>query len=321
MTKPFISIIMPAYNAERHIAESIRSVLDQTYSRWELIIVNDGSTDSTADVVREFLDLDSRIKYFYQENKKLSAARNTGITFASGDFIALLDSDDLWMREKLELQVKTLEETNADVVFSSGFMFDENDTANETVPYPSFEGEFTGAQMFKSMLVEFANRIPVLSALARKSVVSDAGLFDENPALHYGAEDYDLWLRLAKHGAVFYGMSEKLVRYRVHANAMSRKKAELTKSMVVVMEKHCHDESLTRGESRKMFGNAYRALTAALVAEGRAVEARESMKKLIASDGLGFKTIIFRVLMKIAPAKFDALNKRRLSAQSKGAAS
>src|SRR6266849_561888 len=120
-----VSIVMPAYNAEKRIAESIRSVLDQTYPNWELIVVDDGSTDRTADVVRGFVSSDSRIKYIFQPNGGQASARNTGVRNSGGDLTAFLDADDLWLPAKLGLQVKAMEETNADVVSSSGFVFGE----------------------------------------------------------------------------------------------------------------------------------------------------------------------------------------------------
>jgi len=308
---------MPAYNAEKYIAESIRSVLDQTYRNWELVIVDDGSTDKTAEIVQSFLPVDSRIKYVFQQNRKLAAARNTGIEHSAGDLVAFLDSDDLWMKEKLERQEQVMKEVNADLIFSSGFIFNGDDTTNETVSYPSLTGKFDGADMFKRLLTGAANRIPVLSVLLRRNALQQAGLFDESPALHYGCEDYDLWLRLAKCGALFYGMEEKLVRYRVHANAMSRKKADLYQAGATVVEKHQHDHRLSQAEWKKVFGRLYRALTAALMEENRDAEAKESMEKLLTWDKFGCKTVIFRVLLKIAPGKFDALNRQRLNVRGR----
>jgi teichuronic acid biosynthesis glycosyltransferase TuaG len=104
---------MPAYNAEKYIAESIRSALDQTHTNWELVVVDDGSTDGTAEIVRGFRRADDRIKYIFQQNGRLGKARNTGLENSTGRLIAFLDSDDLWARGKLELQVKIMEETGA----------------------------------------------------------------------------------------------------------------------------------------------------------------------------------------------------------------
>src|SRR5262249_23306047 len=108
MAADVVSIIMPAYNAGKYIADSIQSVLAQTYSDWELIVVDDGSADNTASIVQQFVTRDSRINYFFQENGRLGKARNTGIKEARGALIAFLDSDDLWLETKLELQLQAM---------------------------------------------------------------------------------------------------------------------------------------------------------------------------------------------------------------------
>src|SRR2546430_979121 len=122
-----VSVIMPAFNAERHIVESIQSVLSQTLPDWELVVVDDGSTDNTAEILRTFVSADARIKYVYQPNGRLGKARNTGFQHSSGGLIAFLDSDDLWLPEKLELQVTALAEHDADIVYTDGFIFRGDD--------------------------------------------------------------------------------------------------------------------------------------------------------------------------------------------------
>src|SRR5690349_25117803 len=104
MTEQLISVIMPAYNAEKFVAESISSVITQTYKNWELIIVDDGSTDNTKNIIEEFAKHDARIKYIYQENAKQGKARNTGIAMAKSGLVAFLDADDLWLPQMLESQ-------------------------------------------------------------------------------------------------------------------------------------------------------------------------------------------------------------------------
>src|SRR5438128_10290292 len=121
---PGISIIMPAFNAERHIGDSIQSVLDQTLADWELIVVDDGSTDHTATVVGRFND--SRVHYVKRENGGQAAARNTGIRNSNGALIAFLDADDLWLPEKLVRQLDVLKKTNTDLVYCDGYVvFDD----------------------------------------------------------------------------------------------------------------------------------------------------------------------------------------------------
>jgi glycosyltransferase involved in cell wall biosynthesis len=104
--RQLVSVIMPAYNAGKYIAQSIRSVAAQTCAGWELVVVDDGSTDDTAEVVRGFASADARVKYVQQANGRQGRARNNGIAHAAGDLIAFLDADDLWVERKLELQLK-----------------------------------------------------------------------------------------------------------------------------------------------------------------------------------------------------------------------
>src|SRR5690349_11714286 len=123
MSEPLVSIIMPAYNADKFIAPSLQSVIDQTYANWELIVVDDGSTDGTAETVQTFSRGEARIKYFYQNNRGQGVAKNTGIRVAGGDFVAFLDADDLWCQGKLAMQTCAMLETGADLMFSNGFIF------------------------------------------------------------------------------------------------------------------------------------------------------------------------------------------------------
>src|ERR1700759_692275 len=101
MTEPLVSVITPAYNAGNFIHETIDSVIAQTYTNWELIIIDDGSTDNTAAIVKQYVVRDSRIKYLYQQNGKQGKARNNGMTHSSGTIIAFLDADDTWTPHKL----------------------------------------------------------------------------------------------------------------------------------------------------------------------------------------------------------------------------
>ena len=125
---PFISVIMPAYNAEKYIQQSMESVMHQTYQHWELIIVDDGSIDNTAQIINEFTSCHSRIKYFYQSNGKQGKARNTGIKNAAGELIAFLDADDVWFPAKLKQQLHFMKESKADLVFNDIEVIDENGT-------------------------------------------------------------------------------------------------------------------------------------------------------------------------------------------------
>src|SRR5690349_19362823 len=158
MAGELVSIVMPAYNAGKYIADSIRSVIAQTWPDWELLVVDDGSSDDTGAIVKEFVARDPRIRYFFQENSRLGKARNTGLKNARGELIAFLDSDDLWLETKLALQTRAMNENHADVVFSDCYVFNDANTADETKRFGSFTGKFSGADMLDLLIRQ--NRIP-----------------------------------------------------------------------------------------------------------------------------------------------------------------
>jgi len=217
MNKPLVSIIMPAYNAEKYLRDAVQSVIDQSVQNWELFIINDGSTDDTASVAQECVLQDARVKLISQENKKQGAARNAGIKRSSGDWIAFLDADDLWTPDKLEKQLKAASlQPTADVFFSRGYIFSEE--VKRTTEYSTISGFFDAKEMYR--LEYEGNYVPVLSVLLKASFVAKIGLQDESRYIQ-GCEDWDYWLRLAKSGACFYGMDEYLFYYRRHATNVS----------------------------------------------------------------------------------------------------
>jgi len=123
---PLVSIIMPAYNIERYIEKAIRSVINQTFTDWELIVIDDGSKDSTLDIIELMVAEDERISSMPNEtNIGVAKTRNRGIDIARGKYIALLDSDDIWYENKLELQIKKLEAEKADICYCSYAIIDE----------------------------------------------------------------------------------------------------------------------------------------------------------------------------------------------------
>jgi teichuronic acid biosynthesis glycosyltransferase TuaG len=307
VVQPLVSIIMPAYNAERYIADSIRSVLAQTYQNWELVVVDDGSTDDTAEVARRFAASDRRIRYFRQQNGGPGKARNAGVEKSSGPLVAFLDADDLWLREKLELQIKVAEEKEADVVFTDGFFFDgENVTDESGSNFAVVHGRFEGAEMFDLLLVR--NRLPTLSVLLRREAFNQAGGFAEE----YICEDYDLWLKLAKLGAVFYGMEEKLVRYRRHPASSTHRESKVLGPMAAVVRRHIDGGGLGEAEKRERLRGLYRDLIAALVEEGNLAEAGEYMKEFYAWDRGGLVTAAQRALMAALPGQFNFISRELL---------
>ena len=234
-TGPLVSVIIPAFNAQQFIAAAIQSVIHQTLQHFEVIIVNDGSTDSTASIVASFCENDPRIRLITQPNGKLSKARNTGLDAASGEFVAFLDADDIWQPTKLEKQLQIWRQTKADVVFSDAFHFPENIANLPTHLFGAFFGFLEGSKMFPRLYN--GNAIPISSALLHFSQLGKQCVFDESPEVR-GVEDYELWLRLSSKGVNFFGLNEKLVGYRSHPGQMSRRVILMLRSAIAVRRKY-----------------------------------------------------------------------------------
>ncbi len=213
-----VSVIMPVYNGQRFIGEAIQSVLSQTYADFELIIVDDGSTDTTKPVVENFLTLDPRIRYFYQENGKQGKARNKGMENSRGDLIAFLDADDVWLPDFLEQQLFYINTCGSDMVFSLVGFIDEESTILEGRT-DLIQRDFHGISGIKALLQ--GNCIPILTVLARRLAIIKAGTFSESAVLQYG-EDYRLWLNMLKTGSTLSCNYKVLAYYRRHAAQSSK---------------------------------------------------------------------------------------------------
>jgi teichuronic acid biosynthesis glycosyltransferase TuaG len=219
MDKALISVVMPAYNAEKHIAESITSVINQTWPNWELIIIDDGSTDQTAAVVQPFLS-DARIAYRYQPNAKQGVARNTGLAASNGRFIAFLDSDDLWLPQMLETMLAEFNRGTQDLLFADAYTFTEIFTIGGNPPdQPRFNikpAVYEGAAGLREFL-EY-NRIPMLTTLIKKEIFDNIGPFSNRGI----CEDYEMWLRLLLGGGKIRSIATPLAAYRIHAGSTTK---------------------------------------------------------------------------------------------------
>jgi len=213
-TQPKVSVVIPTYNAARYIAEAIESVLAQSYHDYEIIVVDDGSTDNTKEVLRPYMD---RIRYFYKENGGVSSARNRGIQEARGEYIAFLDADDLWLPEKLKLQIEIMEQhpdfamihTDIKVIDVNGTLLKES--ANK-------RRQSHNGMVFEEFFKTYRSLVMMSSALIRKSSIESMGLFDESLSV---SEDYDFFLRFFWNYPV-YLLDEPLVKYRITPGSISR---------------------------------------------------------------------------------------------------
>lgn len=224
---PKVSVIIPAYNAMVFLPETINRLRQQTFTDFEAIVVNDGSSDDTEQWVLQITD--PRVKLISQTNRGLAAARNTGITHAKGEYLAFLDADDLWDTTKLEKQVRCLEENpKVGLVYSWVALINE-------------QGKLTG-RIFKSTaegnvwktLTQWNIVICGSVAVVRRCCFQTCGVFDD----HLGSyvEDWDMWLRIASYYP-FQVIKEPLVYYRQRATSASKNLEAMAKSSQIVIEK------------------------------------------------------------------------------------
>jgi len=204
---------MPVYNAERFIKESIASVVNQIYVNWELVIVDDGSTDSSLEIAESFID--TRIKIYKQRNSGVASARNYAIEKSNGEYLAFLDSDDLWNKNKLSIQISLMERNNYKFTYTSGHLVDEN--SYQTGELNPTNNPFKINNPSLRILVH--DYISTLSVCISKELLTNEGKLIFDPFLH-GTEDWDLWIRLAQLSSPIL-IDEKLVSYRVVENSLS----------------------------------------------------------------------------------------------------
>lgn len=205
----FVSIIMPAYNAEEFISDSIRSIINQTYSHFELIVIDDCSMDRTVEKVMEFED--SRIIIFKNaENKGVAFSRNVGLRNAKWRYVAFCDSDDYWHNKKLEIQIPLLK--NYPVVCSNYYMVDNCGNIIKEIKGPE---EFDYSKLLRS------NLIPNSSAIFDRNK-TNPNIFQKK----IGAEDYLMWLKLTNPDKKIFRIQKPLMYYKVHQNSLSANKVK-----------------------------------------------------------------------------------------------
>lgn len=230
---PLISVIIPCFNSEKYIEDTLKSVLNQSYQNFEIIVVDDESTDNSYQIVKQMALNDNRIKnYKITHSGRPSVPRNFGIEKAAGSLIAFLDSDDLWTKEKLKYQLKYLE-NNPDIsfVYSMSITFGDVNLFSER--YELFPLPFRAARI-KEDLILIGNTIPLSSVLIRKEVLEKAGGFDEDP--EQKLEDYDMWLKLSE-TEKFHFISRIHVYYRIHTQQFSSDWENREKSLRYLAEK------------------------------------------------------------------------------------
>lgn len=230
-TEGLVSVITPIYNAEKYLADTLNSVFAQDYKDIEIVLVDDCSKDNSAKIISEFQKSHPEIVYFLQEkNMGAGAARNKALELARGQYVAFLDSDDIWMPDKIGRQISLMKEKNSPFSYTAIEMMNEN-------------GRTTKG---KRKLRETCDYKYLLhnTIIATSSVVADRGVLgDFRMPLRRGGQDYATWLMLLRGGAVACGINEALVRYRVASGSLSSNKF---KSIKQVWEIQTQDEKINK---------------------------------------------------------------------------
>lgn len=211
-----VSIIMPSFNSGKFIEKSIDSVLNQSYSDWELIIIDDCSFDNSLKIIEEYKDKDNRIRLIKNEvNSGVANARNLGISFAKGFYLAFLDSDDIWDSKKLEMQVNFMELNKASISFTQYFRIDEHENRLREV----------------SNIPEIVNYHDLLkgNSIAMSTSMIKSEIIGDNFFEKIGHEDYYFWLKILRVGNIAHGLKKNLAFYRVHQSSLSSNKLKAVK--------------------------------------------------------------------------------------------
>lgn len=216
-----VSVLMPAYNAARHIAQAIESVLAQTHADFEFIIINDGSTDGTRAIVENYVQRDQRIRLLNQSNKGPGAAMNVGLNTAKHEWIVVMHADDVMLPHRIERQLAFVQE-HPEIAVASSFVYNINDAGTVIA-------KFESPLVSKQAVEETLRRNDIIgfhhpAVIMRKAIVQELGGYRETLQTN---EDIDLWNRVAERGYLILVQPEFLLKYRIHASAASIAKSRL----------------------------------------------------------------------------------------------
>ncbi|MEM8675744.1 MAG: glycosyltransferase [Cyanobacteria bacterium P01_G01_bin.67] len=235
-----ISIIIPAYNASSTINKTVNSVINQTYQNWELIIINDGSTDDTFSLINQLTD--SRIKAYDYPNSGVAEARNRGIKLARGDYIAFLDADDWWTEDKLALQIQALRDNpQAGVAYSWTYFIHEDKGKCFSSKAIHHQGNVLSQLLEKNFLAHGSN------PLIRRQAIAQIGYFDSS---FPHCADWDYYLRLAANWD-FVVVPKHQIYYRQSTNSMTAKIAVIEQQLILMIDKTYSRLSKTKPFNKK----------------------------------------------------------------------
>lgn len=271
-----VDIIIPAYNSAHFLAEALESVAAQTFTDWQIVLVDDGSTDNTPEVVAPFQQrFGEKLRYIRQENRGVSAARNRGIRSATSEFVAFLDADDIWLPRRLEYSLSTLEDRpTAGLCYGLLTRID-----SKSVPLDTWHGndahvEGRIARYIYTREVE----LPCLTVTARRRCIEEAGYFDESMR---ATEDRDLWLRIARRYEVAF-VPEVLALYRISIGSASANPDRMFEAQKDFIHKHYGQPECGFWQRQVALARAYKQRAEALQARGEKVKALRSALAAVA---------------------------------------
>jgi glycosyltransferase involved in cell wall biosynthesis len=251
---PRVSVIVPAYNAAVYLPHAIDSVIAQAFADWEIVVVDDGSTDDTQSVVESYRPaLADKLQYIRQSNQGLPAARNTGIRAARGEFIALLDADDVWLPQRLGRGVQVLDsDPEIGLVHARVARID---TKGMVIGQLKVDPRYMSGSIAHHIYIRRAH-IVCPTVMFRRRCLDTAGWFDETMR---ATEDRDLWFRIALHFKIEF-INEILAYYRLSPSSMTSDLDRLLAGQLYFVSKHYRSGSATRMEQLQALGNIYREL-------------------------------------------------------------
>lgn len=304
---PRVSIIVPAYNAAVYLPHAIDSVLAQTCSDWEIVIVDDGSSDDTRAIADTYRPkLGDKLQYIFQPNRGVSAARNNGIRAARGEFIALLDADDVWLPHRLECGVDVLDSDPAVGLVHSRVA--RIDTKGAVTGQLKVQPKYLSGRIARNIYTRHAHLI-CTSVIFRKSCLDAAGWFDETMQT---TEDRDLWFRIALRYEVGY-INEVLAYYRLSPSSTTTNLDRLLQGQLYFVAKHYRAGSATRREQLQALGNIYRELGDSLFRGGAIGKATASYLRAVVYNPLSLPNVYMLIRAIMDPMVKVCISANRLS--------
>ena len=283
---PLISVIIPAYNVSHYIDEALQSIFVQDFKSYEVIVVNDGSTD-TPELEKVLEPYRDKIHYLKQENRGISAARNAALRVARGELIALLDADDVWLEGKLTRQLELMRQGQFDMVYADALLIGD-------VPWPAgttfMDRSPSGGPVTLNSLLDLKVTVVVSTVIMRKDLVQQVGGFDEED--RNITEDFDLWLRLARAGARIGYERKTVAEYRYRSDSISASRIKLHEAALRVLQKTRGGMTLSASEKEALDRTAQRLesilmleRSKTLIVTGDVAQARAMLAKARETNG------------------------------------